>query len=84
PDADIEKILAEAYYQIDQYFSPDIQFYSLREMLDAGNSVDTIFNGPSLDSGFIKDDQLMSTQLKTKLYASDIIAILMNIHGVQA
>ncbi len=84
PDSDIEKILAEAYYQIDQYFSPDIQFFSLKEMLAAGYAVDTIFNGPPLGSGFIKDDQLASTQLKKSLYASDIIAILMNIPGVLA
>ncbi len=84
PDADIEKILAEVYYQTDQYFSPDIRFYSLKEMLDSGTTVDAIFNGPVLNSGFIKDDQLDATQVKTTLYASDIIAILMNIPGVLA
>ena len=31
PSADIEAILAEAYYRIDQYMSPDIKFYSLQQ-----------------------------------------------------
>ncbi len=83
-DADIEEVLAQAYYLIDQYFSPDISFYSLQDMLTAGKTVDEIFNGPVLSNGFIDDNQLASTQLKTELYGSDIIAILMGIPGVLA
>ncbi|HXS36376.1 MAG TPA: hypothetical protein VN721_06720 [Flavipsychrobacter sp.] len=84
PDADIEEVLAQAYYLIDQYFSPDISFYSLQDLLTAGETVDEIFNGPVLNNGFIDNDQLASTQLKTELYGSDIIAILMGIPGVLA
>ncbi len=84
PDADIEKVLAEAYYLIDQYFSPDIKFYSLKELLDAGIPVDEIFEGPKLNNGFIDNDQLDSTQLKRFLHTSDIINLLMDIPGVTA
>jgi len=84
PDSDIEKILAQAYFLIDQYFSPTINFYSLAEMTKAGFTVDEIFNGPALSSGFIKDDELQAAQLKAELHASDIYAILMNIPGVLA
>src|SRR5262249_41600420 len=38
--ADIEAVLAEAYYEIDQYFSPDIRFYSLQQLLDRGTPVE--------------------------------------------
>ncbi|XZF12934.1 hypothetical protein ACTHGU_14195 [Chitinophagaceae bacterium MMS25-I14] len=84
PDADIEKVLAQAYYLIDQYMSPDIRFHSLKELMDAGTPVDEIFDGPQLNNGFINNDELESTQLKTELHTSDIINLLMDIPGVVA
>jgi len=84
PDADIEKVLAEAYFLIDQYFSADIRFYSLKEMLGAGLSVDEIFDGPPLNNGFINNEQLETTQLKKVLHTSDVINLLMDIQGVTA
>ncbi|MEO6455349.1 MAG: hypothetical protein ABIN97_14810 [Ginsengibacter sp.] len=82
PSADIEAVLAEAFYLIDQYFSADIKFYSLKELFDGGKPVDEIFEGPKLHNGFIDDKQLESTNLKKVLYASDIINLLMDIPGV--
>lgn len=84
PDADIEQVMAEAYYLISQYFSPDIRFYSLKELLDAGTPVDEIFEGPQLTNGFIDNEQLDETQLKTELRSSDIINLLADIPGVTA
>lgn len=84
PSADIEAIFAEAYYQVDQYFSADIKFYSLKQLLDEGKTVDEIFEGPKLSNGFIHDEQLNSTNLKKVLYASDIINIVMDIPGVRS
>ncbi|HVV55279.1 MAG TPA: hypothetical protein VHC47_08145, partial [Mucilaginibacter sp.] len=83
-DSDIEEVLAQAYFLIDQYFSPDINFYSLSDMTAAGFTIDEIFNGPPLNSGFIKDDELQAARIKTELHASAIYAILMNIPGVLA
>jgi hypothetical protein len=82
--ADIEAVLAEAYYEIDQYFSPDILFYSLQQLLDQGTPVEDIFEGPALNNGFINNAQVDSTNLKTVLYTSDIINFLMDIPGVKA
>jgi len=84
PDADIEAILAEAYYRIDQYMSPDIKFYSLQQLMDAGKPVDEIFEGPALSNGFIDNDELATTSLKKVLYSSDIINLVMDIPGVRA
>lgn len=83
PSADIEAILAEAYYRIDQYFSPEIKFYSLKELMDVGVPVDEIFEGPKLNNGFINNQQLDSTNLKQFIYTSDIINLLMDIPGVK-
>ncbi len=82
--ADIEAVMAEVYYLIDQYMRPDIKFYSLQQLLDQGKTVDAIFEGPALQNGFIGDEQLDSTDLKKTLYTSDIINLIMDIEGVKA
>ena len=84
PDADIEAVLAEAYYLIDQYFSPDIKFFSLQQLLNESWPADEIFDGPKLANGFIKNDQIDSTQLKKTVYSSDVINLIMDISGVVA
>jgi len=84
PSADIEAILAEAYYRIDQYMSPDIKFYSLQQLLDAGKPVDEIFEGPALSNGFIDNDELAEASLRTMLYTSDVINLVMDIPGVKS
>jgi len=82
PKADIEAILGEAYFLIDQYFSPDLRFYSLQQLLDEKIPTDEIFDGPALSNGFIKNKELAEAVLPTMLYASDIINLLMDIQGV--
>ncbi len=80
--ADIEAILAEAYYLIDQYMSPDIKFYSLQQLLDGNKPVDEIFEGPALSNGFIDNDELAEASLRVTLYTSDVINKIMDIPGV--
>lgn len=84
PAADIEAVMAETFYRIDQYFSPDIRFLSLKELLDQGVPVEEIFEGPKLENGFIDNAQVDSTNLRTVLYTSDIINLLMDIPGVKS
>ncbi|MEO6834261.1 MAG: hypothetical protein ABI378_16200 [Chitinophagaceae bacterium] len=84
PDVDIESVVAQAYYLISQYMSPDIKFWSLKELLDAGKTTDEIFNGPQLSNGFIDNDQIAETGLKTELHSSDVLNLLMDIPGVLA
>jgi len=84
PSADIEAVLAEAYYLIDQYMSPDIKFYSLQQLLDAKKPVDEIFEGPALSNGFIDNDELAQASLRKILYTSDVINLIMEIPGVKS
>lgn len=83
-DADLEDIQAQVYHEIQLYFSPPIQAYTLKELLDQGLQTDEIFEGPILDHGFIKDEELNDSKLGACIYASDIINILMDIPGVLA
>ncbi len=84
PDADIEWVQARIWFEIEQYFNPSIRFYTLQELQEAGEAVEEIFNGPELNCGFIKADDLENASLKTELRVSDIINRLMDIEGVIA
>lgn len=84
PDADIERVLANVLFEIEQYFNPRIKFYTLQELLDEGMPVDEIFEGPRLSHGFVKKEDLEAAQLKSQLRTSDIINRLVEIEGVIA
>ncbi len=83
-EADIEEVLGEAYYQISEYLNPVVRFYTLSELLTDGKYTEEIFQGPKLDHGFILDEELDDSELKTTIYTSDIINILMDIEGIVA
>lgn len=90
PDADVTKVNAAILFQVQEYLSPSIAFYSLSEMLTRKRidgtpyTVDEIFDGPALDNGFIEDEELENADLRTEIRLSDIISIIMDINGVQA
>ncbi|HEX5172263.1 MAG TPA: hypothetical protein VFW11_23970 [Cyclobacteriaceae bacterium] len=84
PDTDIEKVYAEVLFQIENYFNPEVKFYSLKELLNEGIPADEIFEGPILTHGFIKTDEIKTTQVRRKIYVSDIINFIMDIEGVLA
>jgi hypothetical protein len=84
PDADIERVQAQIWFELEQYFNPPVPFYTLQELLDEGQPVEEIFNGPELQSGFIKSDDLENAQLQAVICVSDLINRLMDIDGVIA
>jgi hypothetical protein len=84
PDADIERVQARIWFEIEQYFNPPIRFHTLQELRDAGTAVEDIFDGPELQSGFIKAADLEAASLKSVLRVSDILNRLMDIDGVIA
>ncbi len=82
PAADIEGVTAEAFYRIDQYFSPEVPFHSLQELLERDVPVEQIFEGPKLRNGFLDDAEVDASTLRTAIYASDLVNLLMDIPGV--
>ncbi|MCI5130192.1 MAG: hypothetical protein D3904_01425, partial [Candidatus Electrothrix sp. EH2] len=84
PDTDIDLIQAHVVHEIENYFSPPIPFYTLQELLDAGEKIEDIFNGTVPDNGFIKPADLQRAELRGKLYTSDLINILMDLDGIIA
>jgi uncharacterized protein len=83
-DADITKVQAQIFKILIDYFSPPVYFYTLEQMLEKGKTVDEIFEGPLLRSGFIDDDELEKSDLRTTLHTSDLYNIIMDIPEVVA
>ncbi len=82
PDADIEQVQAQILVAIEQYLNPIIPIYTLNQMLQEGYLVEDIFQGPLLENGFIKAEDLQKTALKREIHASDMINFIMEIEGV--
>ncbi|QKX07307.1 hypothetical protein HN014_21130 [Aquimarina sp. TRL1] len=91
PTADEEYVLALIYQAIDAYFSPTVDFYSLKQMLDKGYTTDQIFEGPTplpekentpVKGGFIDSKELAAADLRREVRLSDIVQLIMKIEGV--
>lgn len=78
-----EKVHAQIISIIQEYFSPDVNFYSLKELLDNGRKTDEIFEGPLLTQGFIDTDELKSSELRSQIRLSDIMNLVSSIEGVK-
>lgn len=81
--ADQNKVHAAILFEIDNYFLPRLKFYSVKEMLRKGYRTDEIFEGPLLEHGFIDDQELIDSELKTQIRLSDLINIIADIPGVK-
>lgn len=82
PEANLEEVLAQIYFKIDQFLAPPVHFHSLQEMRDRGRSIDEIFEGPYLEHGFIDDQDLHASTLKQEIHTSDIYQLIMAIDEV--
>ncbi|NER47632.1 MAG: hypothetical protein F6J92_13200 [Symploca sp. SIO1A3] len=80
---DHNQLMAQLYYTLDNFISPSIQFSSLTDLIAQGQPIETIFNSPLLDKGFIDDEQLQRLERKTALYTSDLIRIILDIEGIK-
>jgi len=84
PDAEIEKVYARILFQVGNFLAPEILFCSLDDLLNEKTTVERIFEGPSLDHGFIRENDLNKSELLKEIHVSDIINIIMDIEGVLA
>ncbi|MCA6067897.1 hypothetical protein JI747_011950 [Chryseobacterium sp. RG1] len=81
--ADEEFVHAKVLRAINNYLSPEVHFYSLKQMLEKGLTTDQIFEGPLLENGFIDTEELQNSQLRREVRLSDIISEIMKIDGVK-
>lgn len=83
PEADEEWVHAKIRFDLQNYLSPALRFYSLKQMLEKGCSMDRIFEGPLLNHGFIDDDELAASGLRTEVRLSDVMQVIMAVKGVK-
>lgn len=84
PGADVEEVLAEIFYRLELHVSPPVRFYTIAELLARGKTVEEIFAGPTLDHGFIDDEEFRKLQRRCEIRASDVVRVLMDVAGVVA
>lgn len=80
--ADVEDVLAEVFFSIENFIRPGIRHYSYQNMLDLGFSTDDIFEGPQLKNGFINEEDL--TDKVDILYFDDFARLINKITGVKS
>ena len=90
-----EQVHAKVLFEIQKYFSPQVAFYSLKQMLKKKYDTTEIFDGPLLEysytegsetfSGihFIDTNELRNSSLRTQIRLSDIMNIISSIDGVK-
>ncbi|UKB82415.1 hypothetical protein LF887_15530 [Chryseobacterium sp. MEBOG06] len=81
--ADEELVHAKVLKAVNNYLSPEVHFYSLKQMLEKGLTTDQIFEGPLLDNGFIDSKELENSQLRREVRLSDIVSEIMKIDGIK-
>ncbi len=82
--ADANQVLAQIFFEVYKYFSPELKFYTLEEQLAKGLSPDLIFDGPSLMHGFIDSEELKRLKNRSVIYCSDLVHLLMKVEDVVA
>ena len=75
-----EEVLANIYYEINDYLTHEVRFHSLWELQANNEDINTIFDGPLLENGFIGDNELKD-KLNT-IIPSDIIKLMAKVKGV--
>lgn len=82
-NADSVEVLADILFNIQEHLSPSIKRYTLDQLLDRGERVEDIFEGPVLSNGFILDEELEKANIKHELHLSDLIQIVKETPGVK-
>lgn len=80
--ASATEVMAEILFQVQEYLSPSVTRFSLSELLDEGYSVESIYEGPVLNNGFIPDEELKKAAIKKEIHLSDLVQIVMETPGV--
>ena len=82
--ASAKKVMAEILFGVQQYFSPTVARHSLDELLDEDHTVESIYNGPVLENGFIMDSELEKASIRREIHLSDLVKIISETEGVKS
>ena len=82
--ANTTDVMAEILFGVQEYFSPSVKRYSLDELLEEGLPVESIYNGPVLENGFITDRELEKAVIRKEIHLSDLVQIISETEGVKS
>jgi len=75
-----EEVFAKIYYKISDHLTHEVKFYSLWELQDKKEAINSIFNGPLLENGFISDRELRKRL--DSIVLSNIVKLIAKVEGV--
>lgn len=79
-DMNGEEVLASIFHEVNDYLTPEVNYYSLWQLKQKKMTTNDIFNGPRLSNGFILDEDLKDPL--EQIVLSDIIKIISRIGGI--
>jgi hypothetical protein len=82
--ANAAEVMTEIMFRVKEYLSPTVKRYALEDLLEQGLGVESIFDGPVLQNGFVPDEELEETAIKKEIYLSDFIRIVTEVPGVKS
>ncbi|AOW20703.1 hypothetical protein [Urechidicola croceus] len=77
---DLELIISNILVKLFEFVYCPMQFYTLNEMQEFGYEFEEIFNGPKLNRGFIKDDELR--EKPSKIHIDELKKMFIKVEGV--
>lgn len=77
---ELAEIMANIYFIVEQNINPEVQFHALSELIERGKKYHEIFDGPSLQHGFILSDELIAQP--ESIVVSDVVKLIMQVDGV--
>ncbi|WP_103069642.1 hypothetical protein [Aquimarina sediminis] len=82
---DPERIYAQIIKRTRDFIQPKISYYTLKELLNKGKTIDEIFAGrPYLQEsfGFVDTEELENIENRDEIYVSDLYSVILSIEGV--
>ena len=79
PNINVETLLADIFYAIDNHISPEVIPDTVAGMQKAGVDTSVIFDGPLNNFGIIPDALLTSNLPSNKIYTSDIVRLILQL-----
>ncbi|MEL7534924.1 MAG: hypothetical protein AAFN10_26715, partial [Bacteroidota bacterium] len=84
--ADPALVFTDIVKRLEQYFCPELQYYTLGELLAKGKTIEDIYAGRpyTTDSfGFVDPDELLAIRQQKEIHFSDLYSLITDIEGVK-
>lgn len=83
---DASKVYKAVLITVKEFIQPQVKYYTLKELLDKGRSMEEIFAGrPYLEDsvGFVDTEEFEALERRKAIYLSDLYNVILQIEGVR-